>query len=68
MRILNQTDEFDEDGQYINGGLVQVCFDGVYHTICDVGWDEIDANIACRSQFGNSYCKLLHGHLLLLQS
>ena len=59
MRIGNETDGFTETGQYITGGLVQICLDGVYHTICDVGFDEMAAEIACRSQFGDSYCKLL---------
>ena len=38
-------------------GLVEVCVDSQWRSICDIGWDDIDATIACRSidfTFGKS--------------
>ena len=35
-------------------GRVEVCHNSRWRTICDIGWDDIDATIACRSiQFFN---------------
>ena len=32
-------------------GRVEVCINGTFGAICDVGWDELDAQVACR-EFG----------------
>lgn len=68
MRIGNENSGITDAGQDVTGGLVQICFDGVLHTVCDVGFDDVAAELACRSQFGDAFCKLLKissGTLLL---
>ena len=32
-------------------GRVEVCVSGIFGAICDVGWDQLDAQVACR-EFG----------------
>ena len=31
------------------GGNVEVCVDGSYFAICDIGWDDRDAQIVCNA-------------------
>ena len=53
--IVNVTYE-DFLGQFIGGlaftGRVGVCLDGVLNSVCDVDWDQNDATVFCRSDFG----------------
>ena len=53
--VVNVTYE-DFLGQFVGGiafsGRVAVCLDGVFSSVCDVNWDQNDANVFCGSDFG----------------
>ena len=33
-------------------GPIEICVDGQYESLCDIGWDELGAQALCRRQFG----------------
>ena len=47
------------DGSVDSEGVVEVCINGVWSTICDEEWDTSDATVACR-QLGYSNSGMRH--------
>lgn len=39
-----------------NDGRVEICFNGLWNQICDIGWDVREAVVVCR-QLGHDGCK-----------
>lgn len=55
-----------EDGEDEWEGRVEICFNRVWGTVCDNGWDDRDARTVCQQLIGQkqsssiTLCKILH--------
>ena len=47
MRGLNQTYQTTQGFYTIYEANIEVCIDGTYVAICDLGWDDKEAQLAC---------------------
>ena len=65
MRLENITTGYDGDNRLMVCGRVEICHNGTYGTACDVGWDDKDALVACKSFYGGDF---YGGKLLLNQT
>ena len=35
-------------------GPIEICVNGQYESLCDLGWDEVDAKALCRQRIGSN--------------
>ena len=50
LQLGSATYGFMSIGSYYYGqGRVEVCINGTFGAICDVGWDEVDAQVTCHN-------------------
>ena len=42
------------DGSYRVTGRIEVCTNSTYNSVCDYGWDDVDALVFCRNYFFNN--------------
>ena len=47
VRFGESESGYNENGDYFFEGRVEVCINGTFGVICDDGWDEKDAAVAC---------------------
>ena len=49
LRLANQVASASSDGQVSIEGHVEICINGTYFAICDLGWDDRDAQATCNA-------------------
>ena len=54
LRFANPVTSVSSDGLFIIEGNIEICISGSYFSICDVGWDQRDAEVACRILTSNT--------------
>lgn len=47
LRVRNITLEYTQDGYEANEANVEVCINGTYVAICDLGWDDSEVQLFC---------------------
>ncbi len=49
----------------VSSGTVEMCLDGIFRSVCDDGWDNVDASVLCKeigfSEYGE--CELFRNNI-----
>ena len=56
VRLFNLSYTYD-NGQQTVQAHVLVCLNGSYLPVCDLGWDDRDAQVVCNQEYGDNYSK-----------
>ena len=56
IRLFNLNYTYDNGLQTVQAHVL-VCLNGSYLPVCDLGWDDRDAQVVCNNQFGSNYSK-----------
>ena len=54
VRLQNETYNYTNGLSTVRGRVV-VCVSGSYQPICDIGWDDSDAQVVCTQYYGPNY-------------
>ena len=46
LRLTNSSVTMMQDS-IIHEGNIEICIDGMFAGVCDEGWDDVDAQVAC---------------------
>lgn len=74
LRLTN-TSSHSQDTNFMVQGNVEICINGTYVAICDLGWDSVEAQLACNiagysAPFFRKFCfpsqDLLYEHYLFI--
>ena len=49
LRLTNQTTYTTQGFYQVNEGNVETCINGSYHSICDIGFDDVEAQLICNA-------------------
>ena len=56
IRLFNSNYTYNNGLQTVQGHVL-VCINGSYLPICDVGWDDSDAQVVCNQRYGSNFSK-----------
>ena len=56
IRLFNSNYTYDNGLQTVQGHVL-VCFNGSFLPVCDLGWDNSDAQVVCNQRYGSNYSK-----------
>ena len=59
VRLVNDTTQSILIKDTLSQGRVEVCRDGAFMTVCDSGWNNIDASVLCSELGFSKYGKLM---------
>ena len=62
MNSFFDTNNFTGESLFVVEGTVEVCYNGNYGYVCDLGWDIADSTVACRDLGYFDFGKFLLQH------